>query len=302
MTIAAILTVFNRREKTLACLRHLFDAQDACNGRHGIELTVFLTDDGCTDGTAEAVRTAFANKNIQILQGTGSLFWAGGMRLAWQAALDSGRKWDYYLLLNDDTYIYNNVFDELFEAEDYGYKQTGKHGMASGITCQPGNKDVITYGGLNFVNKTRGRQVLLKPTGTPQRIDLTHANILLVHHSVVDRIGIFHKGYRHSCADNDYSMTARRHGIPAYSTARVCGECARDHYSQEQEILQLMQMTLKERIKYVNSPTHYDGDYMIFVRRNLPLRYPMTWLMRTFRLYCPGIYHRITKLRGVYKQ
>jgi hypothetical protein len=63
------------------------------------------------------------------------------MRLAWQAALDTSIKWDYFLLLNDDTNVYSNVFEELFEADEYGYLETGKHGLTSGITCQPGNPD-----------------------------------------------------------------------------------------------------------------------------------------------------------------
>jgi len=301
--IAAILTVYNRREKTLACLRHLFEALEDYNQRvqEQVELSVFLTDDGCTDGTAEAVVAEFTGKDIHVLQGTGSLFWAGGMRFAWEGAIDSGVKWDYFLLLNDDTYIYKNVFDELFEADSYGFEQTGQHGLSSGIACQPGNKDEITYGGLNFVSKAKGRQELVQPTGIPQRIDMTHANILLVHRSVVDRIGIFHKGYRHGSADIDYSMMASRHGISTFSTPHVCGECEWDHDSNKGEIERLMKMTLGERKKYVNSPTHSDFDYLLFVRRNLPLRYPIALLLRAIRIYCPKLYYRITRFRGVYQ-
>ena len=297
--IAVIITVFNRRDKTVGCLRHLFAAGDA--SAEPVSLTVFLTDDGCTDGTAEAVRGEFAEHDIHIIQGDGSLYWAGGMRKAWEEARRTPGDWDYYLLINDDTFIYNNVFPQLFEAIDYGHRLTGRYGLASGITCQPGRPEEITYGGLNFVNKTKGRQELVKPTGKPQRIDMTHANILLVHRAVVDEIGIFHKGFVHSCADNDYSMTAARCGLPVYSTSVVCGECERDHYSRKEEAQQLMRLPLAERKKYVNAPLHCDHDYLLLVRRNMPLRYPMARLMRTIRLYVPGVYYRITNLRGVYK-
>ena len=211
------------------------------------------------------------------------------------------KEWDYYLLLNDDTNMMDSVFDELFEANSYVLKQTGRQGIISGITCQPGNKSQITYGGLNFVNKTKGRQVLVLPNEVPQRIDLTHANILLVHHSIVKEIGIFYRGYTHGCADIDYSMMAKRHGIPTYSTANVCGECVYDHISQKEEAEHLTTMTLTERKKYVNSPTHCDSDYLQFVYRNLPLRYPLAWLLRTIRVYVPYLYLHITNFRGVYK-
>ena len=301
--IATILTVFNRREKTLSCLRHLFDALQTYNQTttDGVALSVFLTDDGCTDGTADAIRQSFPDKDIRIIQGSGSLFWAGGMRTAWQAAIDSGAKWDYYLLLNDDTNVFCNVFELLFEADGYGFEQAGCHGLSSGITCQPGNPDEITYGGLNFVNKTRGRQVVLRPNGSPQQIDLSHANILLVHHDVVDTIGIFHSGFHHGCADMDYSMTAHRHDIPVYSTPSVCGECECDHDTSREEIRMLAKMSLSERRKFITSFAHSDQDYLLFVRRNLPLRYPVAFLLRAIRLHFPRIYYYITDLRGVYK-
>lgn len=302
--IAALLTAFNRREKTIACLQHLFDALEKYNreaDNEGIALTVFLTDDGCTDGTAEAVRQTFAEKDIHILQGNGSLFWAGGMRLAWQAAIDSGTTWDFFLLLNDDTNVYHNMFAELFEANEYGYQQTGRYGLSSGIACQPGNKAEITYGGMNFVNKTKGRQTILQPSGKPQHIDMVHANILLVHASAIQTMGIFYDGYIHGCADIDYGMTAHRHQLPVFSTANVCGECECDHDTSKEEIRKLMTMPLADRKRFVNSPTHSDHDYLLFVRRNIPLRYPIALFLRRLRLYWPALYYYITNFRGVYK-
>lgn len=301
--IAAILTVHNRKQKTLSCLQHLFAAIDSYQqqAEDNIELSVFLTDDGCTDDTAEAVRQAFAGKDIRILQGDGNLFWAGGMRRAWQTAIDSGTPWDYFLLLNDDTNVHCNVFKELFEADEYGYQETGRHGLSSGITCQPGNPDETTYGGFVFASKTKGRHVLAQPIGKPQMVDMTHANILLVHHDVVDKQGIFYHGFKHGVADEDYSMKARRNRLPAAVTAHVCGECECDHDSGKEEIQRLMTMTLAERRQYINSPTHSDHDYLLFVRRNIPLRYPISYILRNLRLYLPKLYFYITNFRGVYK-
>ena len=302
--IAAILTVFNRKQKTLACLQHLFETVEMYNSqdtaRGIVTLTVFMTDDGCTDGTAEAVKTTFPHQDIRILNGTGSLYCAGGMRLAWQTAINSGTPWEYFLLLNDDTYIYNNVFGELFRADEYGYERVGRHGLSSGITCQPGNRNETTYGGILFASKAKGRYVLAEPSGEPQAVDSTHANILLVHKDVVAEIGIFYKGYRHGGADVDYAMTCNRHGLPVFVTAQVCGECEFDHDSNKGEIERLMNMTLAERKAYVNSPTHSDYDYLLHIRRNLPKRYPLALLMRTIRLYFPRLYYRITHFRGVY--
>ena len=303
--IAGVITVHNRKQKTIACLRHLFNALDTFNkgssDHAAIQLKVFLTDDGCTDGTAEAVVEEFATRDIKILKGDGNLFWAGGMRLAWQAAVDEGTPWDYYLLLNDDTNVYDNVLYELFQADEWGFKQTNRHGLSSGITCHPKKPNEITYGGFNFVNRTKGRFVMVMPNGKPQPIDLTHANILLVHHTVTDSIGIFNKGFRHRCADWDYSMTAKRKGFLTFVTANVCGECEYDHDSGKDEIQKLRKMSLKERISYINPPTRSNHDYLLYVRRNLPLRFPIAFLVRNIRVYFPSLYYHITSFRGVYK-
>jgi len=308
MKIATILTVFNRKQCTMDCLHHLFAAVDSYNSgkkdAEGVQLTIFMTDDGCTDGTAHTVREAFADHDIHILQGTGSLYWAGGMRLAWQTAIAHATQhdtaWDYYLLMNDDTNVYTRVFDELFEADDWGFSSHGKRGLSSGVTCEKGHPGHITYGGFVLQGLTRGTKRLVMPTGKPQHVDWVHANILLVHQSVVETIGIFHPGYVHSGADHDYSSTAQRHGLPVNITSHVCGECPFDHDTEKDEIVQLMKMTLRERKNYVNSATHADRDYLLLVRRTLPLRYPMALAVRWLRVYCPSLYYRITHLRGVY--
>lgn len=301
--IAAILTVHNRREKSVTCLKHLFAAIDTFNQKEKkIEVSVFLTDDGCTDGTADAIRDALPNKDIHILKGNGNLFWAGGMRLAWQTAIDSGTAWNYFLLLNDDTNVRGNLFTELLGADDYGLSVKGKRGISTGITCQPGNEERITYGGFNFANWTKGRKVTVKPTGKPQPVDLVSGNILFVHKGVVDSIGILYKGFRHDLADHDYNMTAARHNFPVMATSHICGECADDHDSNKDEILRLKDMTLKKRKQYLSLVTHSDHDYLLLIRRNLPLRYPMTLVVRAIRLYCPSFYYYINKFRGIFKE
>ncbi len=303
--IAAILTVFNRKQKTLSCLEHLFAALDNYNNQDAkegaVQLTIFLTDDGSTDDTAEAIRVALPEQDIHIIQGTGNLFWAGGMRYAWEEALKNNQKWDYFLLLNDDTTPHKNMFEELFEADDYCKKHYKRKGIYSGIICMPGNPSTITYGGSVFANKTKGRQIMLQPTGVPQQADMTNANILLIHHSVVDEIGIFHRAFQHGCADYDYSMQAVKSGIPVLVTSYICGECEHDHDTQKEEIMRLINMSLRERIRYVKSPVHSDSDYLLFVRRNLLLRFPQSIIMRTFRVFFPKIYYYITNERGVYK-
>ncbi|MBM6993657.1 MAG: glycosyltransferase family 2 protein [Prevotella sp.] len=299
MNISVILTCFNRKAKTLRCLDCLFEAQDDYNRRHNssLSLAVYLTDDGCTDGTPIAVTERFVGHDITIIPGNGQLYWAGGMRKAWRAAMARHAGIDFYLLANDDTFAFLSLFDELLDTHHYCLERNGLPGIYSGVTCDESHPEIITYSGDCF--DRQGRLHRLAPTGTPQLVDITNANMLLVHKTVVDRIGIFYEGYRHGGADNDYALTARRHGLPAYITAQVCGTCPYDHPSLVDEMSKLMAMNLNQRRAYLSHPLHSDAEYLLLMKRNFPSKYPLTWALRKMRLYFPKLYLAICKARGI---
>ena len=295
--IAVIITCYNRKAKTLACLDRLFHAQEV---QGNVELSVFLTDDGCTDGTADAVRTTFAGKDIHILQGNGQLYWAGGMLLAWKAAMSQSKEWDFYLLLNDDTFVMEGVFKELFSTHEHSLRTFGKAGIYSGVTCDPHDPHRITYGGGVYADAARCKIRELEPSGQPQLVERTNANILLVSRSVVEKVGIFYEGYFHSGPDIDYSIMVRKAGLPAWITAHVCGTCPFDHTSDADVCRALMKMSLKERMAYLQNPLHREHDHLVFVKRHNPEKYPITWLLQKLRLYAPSIYMLVNKARGLY--
>ena len=78
--IAVLLTCFNRKDKTIACLESLLltvkNYNDIANDKANI--SIFLTDDASTDGTAQAAMKVCQGEDIHIVQGNGNLFWAGG--------------------------------------------------------------------------------------------------------------------------------------------------------------------------------------------------------------------------------
>ena len=76
--IAVLITSYNRREKTLVCLKNLMEQK----GVPGLALSIFLVDDNSSDGTTAAVNAAYPS--VTVIKGTGQLFWAGGMRTAWR--------------------------------------------------------------------------------------------------------------------------------------------------------------------------------------------------------------------------
>ena len=66
-SIAILITCHNRRDTTLTCLSNLT--------QQTLSSTVYLVDDGSTDDTSLAVQSQYPDVNI--LSGSGSLFWGG---------------------------------------------------------------------------------------------------------------------------------------------------------------------------------------------------------------------------------
>lgn len=291
------MTCFNRKEKTLSCLTSLFFAIDTSELE--IDASIYLTDDGCKDCTADAIRMTFPGKDITILQGDGTLYWAGGMRFAWKEALKKHGEWDFYLLLNDDVLLMPNVFEELFEAHRYALEHYGRSGVYSGIMCDTEDHSKMTYGGdirtngIITVKTTR-----LYPKGKPQACNVTNANVLLISRPVVDSIGILYKGYIHARADYDYAWMAGKHNFPVLLTSHFCGECTYDHWNTDYLKGKILLMNLHERRMYFRNPLHSNLDQIIFEWRTNPIRVPILILGRFLNIYFPTVYYYLKKVTG----
>ncbi len=300
MKIAVLLTCFNRKEKTCKCLQSLYTDLGKYNKietNQKISIEVFLVDDGCTDGTADAISTQYADKSVHIIQGSGSLFWAGGMRLAWSVAYKRHSEWDFYLLMNDDTELLPGALQELLETHQYALNVYKMEGIYSGITCASDDYTKRTYSGRIWVNRFKGTTKYIGISNSPQICELVNANILLVHKSVVDKIGRFSGSYQHGFADYDYSIRARKKDIPVLVSAKACGICDNDHLDKEYQAQCVINMSLVERCKYFRHPAHSSGDYLRFIWNNSPLRWPMVFIGRLLNLFLPRLYYKLNSQR-----
>ena len=301
MKIAVLLTCHNRQEKTSQSLislgKALMDYNRGRNSSSKLEIEVYLTDDGCTDETVPNAESIVNYAPLHILKGDGNLFWAGGMRFCWKEALKRNSEWDFYLLLNDDTVLYENAFSELMNTHNYNMGKTGIPGLYSGITCSKEEPKRLTYGGDVWVNKFMGKMKRLDKSEVPQRCDMTNANILLVPTEVVNKIGIFYEKYQHDNADSDYSNLANKKGVPVWVTANYCGECDDDHPDRKKQADIVCSMSLNERKRYFENPIHSSKDYLLYRSRVTPLRYPLVWVGRIMNLYLPRLYYFLDGVR-----
>ncbi|MBO7640790.1 MAG: glycosyltransferase, partial [Bacteroidales bacterium] len=113
--VAILLTVHNRRETTLRCLENCWHQIDAMKTGGQYDFTVWLVDDGSTDGTWEAVEELFPQ--TRLVAGDGGLYWNQGMRLAWDSA--AKEDYDFYLWLNDDTLMNEGALAAIMENSEF---------------------------------------------------------------------------------------------------------------------------------------------------------------------------------------
>ncbi|MBQ0074365.1 MAG: glycosyltransferase family 2 protein [Prevotella sp.] len=297
--IAVIITCFNRCRLTVESLKALYLSRDNYNNAHKEEelaLTLFLTDDGCTDGTAETVLATFPGEEINIVKGDGSLYWAGGMRKAWKAAMEEYARWHFYILLNDDTQCMPEALGILMDTQKQLQKMHGMEGIVSGV-CQSPDGKTITYGAEYYTRPLIGKSLIMHPTGKPEPCYRTNANLVLVASNVVSTIGMFDDGFIHSCADWAYGIKACKAGLPVYITPVACAICDNDHGNVSDEGEKVMKMNLSERKAFFSHPLRATSDKLLFMKRYYKEKYLILLFARTLAVYMPSLYYRLLLAR-----
>ena len=234
--IAVLIACHNRKHKTVKCLQKLYSQ----NNTENIKFKVFLVDDGSTDGTEQTIKQLFPN--IIIIKGNGNLFWAKSMALAWKECLQTEEKFDYFLWLNDDTYLYDTALSELIKT------QIDKTEIVIGSVCDPITK-FKNYGGSRFKNRFLRpfKGELVQVNGTPQKIDTFNGNVVLVPNSVCNDIGIIDNYFEHGYADLEYSLRARKNNIIILLTSNHIGECELNNLNSEKNF----SLTLSQKISNI---------------------------------------------------
>jgi GT2 family glycosyltransferase len=274
MKIAVLLATFNRREKTLSCLRQLFEQVLPSDG----EIEVFITDDASTDGTPAALEANYPS--VHLLEGSGSLFWAGGMRNSWTEALKSD--FDYYLLLNDDTLLKSAA---LYRLINYACKHTGA--ICIGSTADSSGK--ISYGGRKLYNRHKVQSFSVYSDTELLECDMANANIMLVPRAVVKSVGILSGSYTHSIADFDYTIRAKKAGFHSYVVPGISGYCIDDHGHNWRS----SKVSLADRIKYLKSPKGLAyKEYLHFIWQHFPQHLPAAFFKLWMKTLFPGLWDR----------
>lgn len=208
------MTVFNRKVKTLRCLKSIEEQTIQANKEFKID--VFLTNDGCTDGTPQEVSDQYPKVNI--IEGDGNLFWNRGMYTAWKEAAKDD--YDFYLWLNDDVLLFSDAIENLY----YCSNSHSHKAIIVGGCCSSQDKSIVTYSGYDI---HRGKLITDTSKETPCKV--FNGNIVLIPRYVYREIGLNDPHYRHGLGDFDYSLMAYKNKIESLVAKGICGICDKNN-------------------------------------------------------------------------
>lgn len=276
MKIAILLTCFNRKVKTEACLSSL------CRNLESVDFDIYLVDDHSSDGTADMIACSFPE--VKLVRGTGCLYWAGGMRLAWQSAINSGVSYDGYLLINDDVEFCDGFMEKLLETHQYALSNYAKSGLY--VLSTKNRLGQYTYGGHTLKRSIfHHRYDLVIPNTVPQPCDLTNANIMFVSAVVYKRLGILDTHFTHSLADFDYGLSANEAGFPVLVGPSFGGYCEDDHQGKP-----LTFYSLKERIKMLYSVKGIAlNEYLYYLNKHFKYKSIYAFIVLWLKILFPRI-------------
>ena len=282
--LAVLMTSFNRRDLTLRSLSALYGQRM----KQDIALETYLVEDACTDGTAEAVHRQFPM--VRLLHGNGSLYWNGGMRLAFAYAMRD--KHDAYLLLNDDTILYSDALHRLWScagAEEAQYPPA----IVVGSTKVPGGGPT-TYGGL--VWQRRGLRPYLKRIDpdpqVPVRCDTMNGNCALIPQVIAHSLGNLEARFQHQFGDWDYGLRAQKAGFTLFVAPGYIGECAGN---SQVAAWRDPKKSFRERWRSLNSPKGVPfREWSLFTYRYAGWFWPLFTVSPYIKVLWSGMQARIS--------
>lgn len=249
--IAVILTCYNRKEKTTACISSL---AEYCKD---YRLDFIVTDDRSTDKTVEALNNL--PYSIKIIEGTGKLFWNRGMNWSMEYVLEHSDHYQYVMLINDDVIFYRDAIERLM-------RRLVSSGGDIVVGSTVDSKGEMSYGGVKKTSKRFAKFRLIEPSEEIVFCDTFNCNCILMKIETYCTLGILDPVYVHSMGDYDYGMTAVRKGYKIVNCDAHIGMCDDNDYEGTWKDVSLPR---RERLRLKESPKGLPKhDWYYFLKKN----------------------------------
>ena len=284
MKIQALATCYNRVDKTLNAIKDLKSQKLP----EGVSLSITIVDDGSTDGTTQMVQEKYPD--VEIIQGTGGLFWAGGMRYGWEKSVKN-KEFDALLVFNDDIRLNQDAISVLIDTYQNSLSSIKKNLYAVSGAFESSVKSEITYGGFIHASKWHKlRFKIVTPNGTPQKLDTFNMNLVLISRASLDKIGFLAPYFKHGGADQDFGLRLKKSGGTSLLTPSIIGKCDRNliigtsceegigYFERIKRLISIKEQPISQRFKYYKE---HGGIFWFFL-----FLLPYARVLLTGRLRC----------------
>lgn len=202
--VAIVIPVYNRRETTLQGLRSLSKID-----KTGLDVRVYIVDDGSTDGTADAVRRDFPD--VHLVMGDGTLHYAAGTNRGITAAME----WepDFVGTMNDDSIFHDQFLQRMVRAA-----QANPRSVVGALLLLWDDPQTVFQVGQTWRTMNGGWHIPQQMTAfdfpqTPFEVECLVGNCTLIPAAAIKECGLMdEKRFKHGWGDAQYFMKMRKAG------------------------------------------------------------------------------------------
>lgn len=236
MKVVVLMTSFNRKDRTKNCITSLAELNTK------IKFTFVVADDNSNDGTGKMLELLRETYNIHIIQGTGKLFYSGGMRVCMQYVKNNIDACDYVLLVNDDVRFFEGCIERMI-IDSRRYRS-----ILVGATCDEYGE--LSYGAIRYIKGIRYTTLGIDEKDLYG--DTFNGNCVLIPYPYFINTDSMDKHFLHALGDFDYGLSLKNAGYRIRSTNFYIGECNKNKSENvwgNNKLSIIQRIRLKESIK-----------------------------------------------------
>jgi hypothetical protein len=197
-----IVLNYNRKDDTLACLASL-----AANTYQN-QKTIVL-DNGSTDGTVPAIRSAFPD--VQVIDLTENRGYAGNNNVGIRAALDQGADWVF--VLNEDTILDPECISNLVQIGE----SDSRIGIVGPMVYHFDTPDIIQSAGGLFDNNLRGYHIAQNAPDKgqfpqPHLVDWISGCAIMVRRAAIEEVGMIDERFFYYVEEAEWCLRTKEAG------------------------------------------------------------------------------------------
>jgi len=205
--VAIIILNWNGKDNTLECLESVYKIDYPL-------FEVILVDNDSSDETVSEVKKKYPNTKIVI--NSSNLGYAEGNNVGAKYAL--GRGCEYFLLLNNDAIVKEDIISEFLKA----FQSLPDAGILGAKICRYYEKNALDHLGGKWSSENArfhliGDHLLPKEVPYKQKLDYVCGCAIFIKKEVVEKIGLFDKRFFLFWEEADLCYRCRKAGFEIYS-------------------------------------------------------------------------------------